>query len=38
MHQIKEPVLLVISTAHSSILCVKFIDLTYIIQTKDLIN
>ena len=38
MHQIKEPVVLVISTMHSSILCVKFIDLTYIIQAKDLIN
>lgn len=38
MHLIKEPVVLVINTMHSSILCVKFIDLTYIIQAKDLIN
>ncbi len=38
MHQIKEPIVLVISTVHSSILCVKFIHLTYIIQAKDLIN
>lgn len=38
MNLIKEPVVLVIRIVHSSNLCVKFIDLTYIIQTKDLIN